>query len=226
MAADPRPVDWPLGQLQAAPGTSVRHTGKVLFRREKRIHESGIPSIGLRAPTVPPDYHFFRPDEAPCGLFYCRGVLRAWRIGMPGNANTLLLLMAAALLSPVPASAEDCASAVKNYEQSNKLSGEAPKLDAPAAGENLSDKLAQSGGVLRPPDVGTGVVIPAPKTGDSMETSPSPSPKKPEAAPQAEAGKHAQAESLLQSAREAARNGDETACRTQLQEAQRLMDEK
>jgi hypothetical protein len=145
---------------------------------------------------------------------------------MSVNANTLLLLMTAALLAPVPASAQDCATSVKNYEQSNKLSGEAPKLDAPSTGQNLTDKLARSGGVLRPPDVGSGVVIAPPKTGDDMQTSPSPAPNKPEAAPQAEAGKHAQAESLLQSARDAARRGDEAACQTQLQEAQRLMDEK
>ena len=144
---------------------------------------------------------------------------------MSGHANMLMLLMTAALLSPAQVGAQDCAAAIRTFEHENRLSGAAPALTQPGGG-TLTDTLAQSGGVVRPPDTGSGVVLAPPRTGDGMETTPAPAPRgaSPEAVPQAEAGRQAQAEALLQSAREAARQGDNSACQTRLQEAQNLME--
>jgi hypothetical protein len=143
---------------------------------------------------------------------------------MSGQANMLMLLMTAALLSPAQVAAQDCAAAVRTFEHENRLSGAAPTLTQPEGG-TLTDTLAQSGGVVRPPDIGSGVVLAPPRTGDGMETAPAPARRGASTEPpHAEAGRQAQAEALLQSAREATRQGDDAACQTRLQEAQSLLE--
>jgi hypothetical protein len=104
----------------------------------------------------------------------------------------------------------------------------------PASQSSTSDKLAASGGVIAPPPTGdmtsTASASPVPG-GDRMQTAPTISPQTAEGgaekgapdASTAEAAATSQAASLLQVARDAAKNGNETACRQSLADAAKLL---
>ncbi len=99
-----------------------------------------------------------------------------------------------------------------------------------SSGGNLSQKLAQSGGVIAPPPTGdlSGATPPVPG-GDHMQTAPAimqqgATPLDPTAAaPEHSAAADTQAASLLQAARDAAKNGDEDACQQRLADARKVL---
>jgi hypothetical protein len=102
----------------------------------------------------------------------------------------------------------------------------------PPQGSAGSGDLAQSGGVIRPPDVGTGRVMePPPGVADGMNTAPAIPPQTagPDSGRGSEASRQslgaaeqAQMESLLTGARNAARDGDTARCVETLEEARDL----
>jgi hypothetical protein len=149
------------------------------------------------------------------------------------------LVLAAASFA-APALAASCGSEIQTLEQQYKLSAALPKADAPAGGAETpataesrgiapDDKMAQSGGVLAPPEGGRTAVIEPPSTGPgSTPTAPSVPPhtaEGPSGAPATElsAAKRTQLQSHLNAAREADGRGDEKACFERLGEARKAI---
>ena len=96
-----------------------------------------------------------------------------------------------------------------------------------------SESLAQSGGVIQPPDVGSARVLEPPKgTADGMNTAPAMPqqdgapqgtvPNDGTAKPAIGAAERAQLETLLLGARNAGRQGDTAQCEERLDEAREL----
>lgn len=146
-----------------------------------------------------------------------------------------LIAIAAASLAG-QAWAAGCEAEIAVLEQQYKLSAALPKTDAPAGsadtpattesrGMGPDDKLAQSGGVLAPPEGGRTAVIQPPSTGPgSTVTPPAVPPHTAEGPAPAEAGelsaaRRTQVQTHLNAAREASGRGDEKACFERLGEA-------
>ena len=133
------------------------------------------------------------------------------------------------------AAAQSCGSEIDRLARQYNLSPEAPSAgstEPPAspaappstAGTNTTEKLAQSGGVLTPPDTGAPMAIQPPRSNpDRMPTAP---PVRPSPQAQNDSGSagltaadRARMESLLQGARAAERQGKEQQCLDRLREA-------
>jgi hypothetical protein len=158
----------------------------------------------------------------------------------------VLALAAAGLvaLAPGMARAQTCAAQVHDLAGHYDLDLSTPQ--ARSEGDNLagnatppateesrgvpssegSTSQVPPGGVIRPPDTGAPIAVPAPSTGpNSMPTAPpldSPSAKADEKASGLDAEQRARIESLLMAADSAASRGDETACQARLSEARAL----
>ncbi|WP_158046162.1 hypothetical protein [Skermanella pratensis] len=123
---------------------------------------------------------------------------------------------------------QDCLAEVDRLAGSLGLSGNAP--DAGNEGSAASESLAQSGGVIRPPDIGAGRVVEPPNpSADGMNTAPAipqqdgaPEGAVPGGQPEMGAAERAQLETLLLGARNAGRQGDMAQCAERLEEAREL----
>jgi hypothetical protein len=139
-----------------------------------------------------------------------------------------LFIAGATSLSAFSASAQDntCLAEVDRLANSLGMKGEAsPQATVPRSGAS-SESLAQSGGVIQPPDVGSARVMEPPNgTADGMNTAPA-MPQQ-DGAPQGTVpgtgnAQRAQIETLLLGARNAGRQGDTTQCEERLEEARDL----
>jgi hypothetical protein len=154
---------------------------------------------------------------------------------MPKTALVSLVALAFTAGLAQGAAAQSCGSEIDRLAQQFNLRPEAPSAgtsEAPAwpaappstAGSTTTEKLAQSGGVLAPPDTGAPMAIQPPQSNpDRMPTAP---PVKPSPPSQSEgssdnlsAADRARMESLLQGARAAERQGKEQQCLDRLREA-------
>lgn len=149
-------------------------------------------------------------------------------------ALTILLMVAA-----VEARADTCEDALYGFALKHGLSVPSaasppltPKPSAPAgptangsAGPGLSEKLAESGGVIRPPPHSdTGVLTPPP-VADPMPTFPRVAPESPQTPPDVLASERkAQIQSLIDAAFADAQAGREAACFESLSRAEQLAD--
>ncbi|WP_207478519.1 hypothetical protein [Arenibaculum pallidiluteum] len=134
-------------------------------------------------------------------------------------------------LPAIPAAAQqDCARRVEELATRNDLDAGVPVARGDETGEELTDKLAQSGGVIAPP-LGTGgstpTITPPPAGPNSMPTAPAIEPQAGAqggtVSPEPRASVRLQAEAMLSSARIAAQRGDEAECRRQLEQATALL---
>jgi hypothetical protein len=133
---------------------------------------------------------------------------------------------------------QTCLAEVDRLANSLGMTGQAsPQATVPRSGAS-SESLAQSGGVIKPPDVGSARVMEPPSgAADGMKTAPA-IPQQ-EGAPEGSvpgggttqrgtgrstlgAAERAQLESLLLSARNAGRQGDAAQCEERLEEARDL----
>ncbi len=138
-----------------------------------------------------------------------------------------VLLVAA--LSAMPAVAQaTCLDDVDKLASRSHIAASLPK--GTSSGGNLSQTLAASGGVIAPPPTGDmAEATPPVPGGDSMATAPAIAPQgatppvKGAEAPEHAAAAQTQAASLLQAARDAAKDGNETVCRQRLADAQKLL---
>ncbi|GEO42405.1 hypothetical protein GGE65_002707 [Skermanella aerolata] len=139
-----------------------------------------------------------------------------------------LFIAGATSLSAFSASAQDntCLAEVDRLANSLGMKGEAsPQATVPRSGAS-SESLAQSGGVIQPPDVGSARVMEPPNgTADGMNTAPA-MPQQ-DGAPQGTVpgtgnAQRAQIETLLLGARNAGRQGDTAQCEERLEEARDL----
>jgi hypothetical protein len=144
-----------------------------------------------------------------------------------------LFLAGAASISAASAQENNCLAEVDRLANSLGMKGEAsPQATVPRSGAS-SESLAQSGGVIQPPDVGSARVLEPPKgTADGMNTAPA-MPQQ-DGAPQGtvpngstgqsrmSAAERAQLEALLLGARNAGRQGDTAECQERLEEARDL----
>lgn len=154
--------------------------------------------------------------------------------GLPcryGVYVALALAFGGALASP--AAAQSCTGLIDRFAAEHGLS-EAP----PAArtgdptteprSRNMTDKLARSNGVIAPPETGNTPVVPPASPGDRMPTTPkldgSRQRDEADALPR-QSQSNAEASSLLDAARDAARRGDEQGCLAKLQQAQQQLSE-
>ncbi len=98
--------------------------------------------------------------------------------------------------------------------------------DSALGGSTNSERLAQTNGVVTPPDTGTHEVIKAPSTGDSMQTAPAMPPQAGSGSSTATSEQggatRLQVHSLLSAAQAASRRGDEAQCQSSLDAAARL----
>jgi hypothetical protein len=150
--------------------------------------------------------------------------------------KAVLVLAAASFAGP--ALAASCGNEIQALEQQHNLTAALPKPGAPASGAETpataesrgiapDDKLAQSGGVLAPPEGGRTAVIEPPSTGPgSTPTAPSVPPHTAEgpsgsAATELSAAKRTQVQAHLNAAREADSRGDEKTCFERLGEARK-----
>jgi hypothetical protein len=155
------------------------------------------------------------------------------------------------VLTTGPALAQSCADMVEQFAANHSLSAEPPPTVPPSALEGVPsdtqggmsgstgnpttesgsgavtpESLADSGGVIAPPDLGGGQVITPPAHSDSnMPTAPT---IKPDSGPSGQtatgdamgqAAQTAQLEALVTAAREAAERGDEAQCMNNLEQA-------
>ncbi|UEM18929.1 hypothetical protein JL100_017725 [Skermanella mucosa] len=127
--------------------------------------------------------------------------------------------------------AQDCLAEVDQLAGSLGLNGSAPQ--AGSGGSAGSESLAQSGGVIQPPDIGAGRVVEPPNpSADGMDTAPAiprqdgaPQGAVPGGQPEMGAAERAQVETLLLGARNAGRQGDTAQCMERLEEARELAGE-
>jgi hypothetical protein len=141
---------------------------------------------------------------------------------------SLFLAGAVSIAATTSASAQEnnCLAEVDRLANSLGMKGEAsPQATVPRSGAS-SESLAQSGGVIQPPDIGGTRVIEPPQGGaDGMNTAPA-MPQQ-DGAPQGTvpntgAAQRAQLETLLLGARNAGRQGDAAECQERLEEAREL----
>jgi hypothetical protein len=126
------------------------------------------------------------------------------------------ILLALLATTPAAAAAPSCLEVV---DQLSRQFGLDTSLPTPGEyGQNLSDTLKESGGVMLPPDKGAPVAVQPPAEGSGrMATAP---PVGRDQAPAA--ARHVQMESLLTAARTAGQRGNERECAARLAEAQQL----
>ena len=157
---------------------------------------------------------------------------------IPGLLGATALMT---LAGATAAGAATCGQAVERFAQDNRLTVAMPErpaergagpLTTPATtesrGMNPSDRLADSGGVIKPPDVASPAVITPPPTPDPMPTAPKIEPKSPPAAsagnaPRIDAATRAQVEAMLFAAKAASQDGKEEQCFERLQQAEKLL---
>ena len=142
-----------------------------------------------------------------------------------------LLALVLAAGGAAPAAAQTCGEEVARLAQQYNLSTDLPSAGSstmPATPESPSaatrtERLAQSGGVLSPPDVGAPMAIQPPAADRTpMPTAPPVTPSPPAAGADAgglTAAQRSQMESLLQAARAAARQGKDEQCAERLRDA-------
>ena len=167
-------------------------------------------------------------------------VLRACCAKMGRHDSTALALTAALALavgSAGSAVAQGCGAEIDRLAQQYNLSTEAPRAGtsempaapgSPPAGTSepaTSDRLARSGGVITPPDIGAPMAIRPPHDNpDRMATAPPVVPSPPTSRSGDSGGlgaaDRARMESLLQAARAAERQGKEAQCLERLREAE------
>ncbi|WP_431857237.1 hypothetical protein [Azospirillum sp.] len=163
--------------------------------------------------------------------------------------NALMGAAVVALLAPPALAQQTCRAMVDRFAAAENLTATTPPTAAPPAlgdtrpgtagtsdgsgppGPSMSDKLGQSGGVLKPPAIGDQAVIDPPQTGN-MPTAPrvAPAPgtgsgssaESPTGASPDRAAQRAQMEALVTAARAAAERGDERQCMDSLSKAQAL----
>ena len=143
-----------------------------------------------------------------------------------------LFLAGAASITAFPADAQEnsCLAEVDRLANSLGMKGEAsPEATVPRSGAS-SESLAQSGGVIQPPDVGSArVMTPPPGAADGMNTAPAipqqdgaPQGTVPNSGSSTGNAQRAQLETLLLGARNAGRQGDTAQCEERLEEARDL----
>jgi hypothetical protein len=143
-----------------------------------------------------------------------------------------LFLAGVASITAFPAGAQEnsCLAEVDRLANSLGMKGEAsPQATVPRSGAS-SESLAQSGGVIQPPDVGSSrVMTPPPGTADGMNTAPAmpqqdgaPQGTVPNSGSGIGTAQRAQLETLLLGARNAGRQGDTAQCEERLEEARDL----
>ena len=143
-----------------------------------------------------------------------------------------LFLAGAASITAFPAGAQEnsCLAEVDRLANSLGMKGEAsPQATVPRSGAS-SESLAQSGGVIQPPDVGSARVMePPPGIADGMNTAPAipqqdgaPQGTVPNSGSSTGNAQRAQIETLLLGARNAGRQGDTAQCEERLEEARDL----
>ena len=156
--------------------------------------------------------------------------------------KTLLLGATAAMALSGAAAAATCEETVAVFARDNGLNITMPErrgeqaagpTTTPATAESrgltATDKLAETGGVIKPPETGSAMVMTPPATSDRMQTAPgiqpnTPAGSSPSAKPaEMDAAKRAQAEAMLFAARNAAQEGKQEQCFERLQQAQRLV---
>ncbi|HYG86329.1 MAG TPA: hypothetical protein VD978_08735 [Azospirillum sp.] len=163
--------------------------------------------------------------------------------------RSALLAAGAVALASAPALAQQtCRDQIERFAAAENLSATSPPVTSPPAagdtrsgtagstvdgGNNMSETLGRSGGVLAPPAVGDTAVIDPPRTGEqSMPTAPriAPSPGAGSGSSgdtatgttAERAAQRAQMESLVTAARAAADRGDERQCLESLDKARAL----
>jgi hypothetical protein len=132
---------------------------------------------------------------------------------------------------------EQCLAEVERLADQFGLESEAPQApsqntDQPSGRSNGADtgsgtssqELAESGGVIRPPPTGSGIVVnPPAQSADPMPTAPEVEPRSGgQDTTGLNAAKRAQLETLLMGARSAAEQGDGERCQERLQEARNI----
>jgi hypothetical protein len=141
-----------------------------------------------------------------------------------------LFLAGAAFTSTAGAQENNCLAEVDRLANSLGMKGEAsPQATVPRSGAS-SESLAQSGGVIQPPDVGSArVMTPPPGAADGMNTAPAipqqdgaPQGTVPNTGSNTGNAQRAQLETLLLGARNAGRQGDTAQCEERLEEARDL----
>jgi hypothetical protein len=133
--------------------------------------------------------------------------------------------------------AATCTEAVERFAREHEVAragGDGDRSSMPATppvtmetrGMAASDKLAETGGVLQPPDVGRTPVLEPPPTANTMPTAPriepGPAPEVPPSKVELDAATRVQVDSLLTAARQADKAGDSHRCYDRLGEAQKL----
>jgi hypothetical protein len=149
--------------------------------------------------------------------------------------KSALIVLAAFAISG-QAVAASCGAEIAASERQFHLSSALPKADAPAGapdtpattesrGVGPDDKMAQSGGVLAPPEGGRTAVIQPPPTGPNSTMTPPAMPPHTAEGPSGSTGselsaaKRSQVQAHLNAAREADGRGDEKACFERLGQA-------
>jgi len=170
--------------------------------------------------------------------FKMRRTIVLMSLFLVGTAPITAPIIAMITASAASAQESDCLAEVDRLASSLGMKGEAsPQATVPRSGAS-SESLAQSGGVIQPPAVGSGRVLEPPQgTADGMNTAPA-MPQQ-EGAPQGtvpnsgtaqrgtekpamSAAGRAQLETLLLGARNAGRQGDTAQCEERLGEARDL----
>jgi hypothetical protein len=159
----------------------------------------------------------------------------------PHRAAPILALALCGGLA-APALAQSCGEAIDRLARQYDLSTEeahtgstgapatpsAPPATTESQGLTTTDRLARSGGVISPPDVGTPMAIQPPKANpDNMPTAPPAAPSPPAGSGSTgssglSAADRTRMESLLMAAREAERQGKQQQCLERLREAEAI----
>jgi hypothetical protein len=148
--------------------------------------------------------------------------------------KTSWMVIAAVMAGTGAAAAQSCEERAADLAAEYQLSAAPPvQSGAGRTGSDMSRDLARSGGVIAPPPTGDISTIEPPPSmpSDGMPTAPpvDPAPSAGDTAarqPGAAAAADLQAETLLQGALSAARDGDEAQCLERLAEAEQLLAER
>jgi hypothetical protein len=155
---------------------------------------------------------------------------------MPPAIATPLIVLALVAGTYGMAAAQSCGSEIDRLARQYNLSTEAPRAGTPetpatpanppagaGSGTTTTERLAQSGGVLTPPDTSAPMAIQPPRSNpDRMPTAPkaAPGPGPSADASGLTAADRARMEGLLQGARAAERQGKQEQCLERLREAE------
>jgi hypothetical protein len=128
-------------------------------------------------------------------------------------------LMAIALTAQA-APADQCLDQVRDLAARHGTPSKPPTAAPDRKSDVTTQDLAQSGGVIKPPQVDDkSVITPAPNTRDAMQTIPNVAPKGQQEEPAADRTK---LQAALTAARSLAESGDEKGCREALERARTL----